>query len=56
MDTKAVFLRCRFGASSPQAIGVTRKLPIMPIIRLWCILGDKPFQIDEVTRMRVLFP
>jgi len=27
MAKKAVFLPCRFGASSPQAIGVTRKLP-----------------------------
>jgi len=26
MDKKAVFLPCRFGASIPQAIGVTRKL------------------------------
>jgi len=33
MDKKAAFLRCRFGASSPQAIGVTRKLRIIPIIR-----------------------
>jgi len=27
MDKKAVFLPYRFGASSPQTIGVTRKLP-----------------------------
>jgi len=26
MDKKAMFLPCRFGAPSPQAIGVTRKL------------------------------
>jgi len=27
LDKKAVFLPCRFGTSSPQAIGVTCKLP-----------------------------
>jgi len=37
MDKKAVFLPCRFGSTSPQAIGGTLKLPlpdwIIPIIR-----------------------
>jgi len=46
MDKKVVFLPCRFGASSPQAISVTRKL-MLPfglylLLDVWCILVDKP--------------
>ena len=45
IDEKAVLLPCRFGASNPQAIGVTCQLPLPFGLYLlldgWCILGDK---------------
>jgi len=44
---KPCFLQCRFGASSLQAIGVTRKI-LLPfrlylLLDVWCILGDKHY-------------
>jgi len=60
IDKKTVFLPFRFGASSPQAIGVTRKLSqpfgLYLYLDLWCIMCDKiHFKFQCVTRMRALF-